>query len=367
MLKLNFEHMKDTFCVIMAGGVGSRFWPLSCEAMPKQFLDILGTGKSFIRSTYERFLPIVPTENFLVVTNENYKKLVLEHIPELKEEQVLCEPMRRNTAPCIAYASYKINKMNPNAKIVVTPADHLVTNEAEFQRVISQGFDFVADNNKLLTIGIRPSRPETGYGYIQHDKQNAQGEFKCVKTFTEKPNRELAEAFVKSGEFFWNSGIFVWSAKAIIEAFTNHLPEMNMMFREGIPVYGTDDEREFIHNLYTDCMSISIDYGIMEKAENVYVIAADFGWSDIGTWGSLYNYSQLDENRNCLLNGKAMIYNTQNSIINIPEHKVAVIDGLDGFLVIDTPERLLICRMEREQSIRNYVDDINFRFGEDYI
>lgn len=359
--------MKDTFCVIMAGGVGSRFWPLSCEAMPKQFLDILGTGKSFIRSTYERFLPIVPIENFFIVTNEDYKQLVLQHIPELKEEQVLCEPMRRNTAPCIAYASYKINKINPNANIIVTPADHLVTNEAEFQRVANQGLEFVKGNDKLLTIGIRPSRPETGYGYIQHDKQNLHGEFACVKTFTEKPNRELAEAFVKSGEFFWNSGIFVWSARAIIESFQNHLYDMSVMFESGVEFYGTDKEHDFIKNLYTDCTSISIDYGVMEKAKNVYVIAADFGWSDIGTWGSLYNYSPQDENKNCLLNGKAMMYNTQNSIVNIAGNKVAVVDGLDGFLVIDTPERLLICRMEREQSIRSYVEDINFRFGEDYI
>lgn len=359
--------MNNNYCIIMAGGIGSRFWPLSRQAMPKQFLDILGTGKSFIRSTFERFSPIVPTSNFLVVTSDIYRDLVLEHLPELTPEQVLCEPLRRNTAPCIAYAAYRILKQCPTANLVVTPSDHLVTNECEFQRIIREGLAFVDSNDKLLTIGIKPSRPETGYGYIQIDSENGEGEFNRVKTFTEKPNLELAKAFVDSGEFFWNAGIFVWSVGGIINALQKYLPELNSQFADGIDKIGTSGEQEFINNLYANCTSISIDYGIMEKADNVYVRSADFGWSDIGTWGSLYTHAGKDENQNAKIQGKTLLYNTKNTIINVSPEKVVVIEGLDGYMVVETESNLLICKIENEQSIRNYVEDVKYTFGEEYI
>lgn len=359
--------MKNNYCVIMAGGVGSRFWPLSMESLPKQFLDILGMGKSFIRSTYERFLPLVPVENFMVVTSELYRDMVLKQIPELKAEQVLCEPLRRNTAPCIAYASYRILKESPDANIIVTPSDHLVTNEVEFHHIIKEGLAFVNDNDRLLTIGIKPSRPETGYGYIQKEQANAIGSFDKVKTFTEKPNMDLAKAFVNSGEFFWNSGIFVWSAKGIINALDKHIPDISRHFAEGMDYYGTEQEQQFIDALYSDCPSISIDYAVMEKADNVYVCQADFGWSDIGTWGSLYTHAAKDENQNAAIKGKVAMYDTKNTVVNASPNKVVVVEGLDGYLVVETEDNLLICRIENEQSIRKYVEDVKYRFGEKYI
>lgn len=359
--------MKNNYCVIMAGGVGSRFWPLSQEAMPKQFLDILGVGKSFIRSTFERFLPVVPVENFLVVTSINYRDLVLEHIPELRPDQVLCEPLRRNTAPCIAYASYRILKASADANVIVTPSDHLVTNEAEFQRIVSEGLDFVDNGDNLLTIGIRPSRAETGYGYIQIDPHRRIGEFNKVKTFTEKPNIDLARAFVDSGEFFWNSGIFIWSVSGIIDALELHVPELNKLFAEEMDSYGTPGEQEVINNLYSDCTSISIDYAVMEKADNVYVRQADFGWSDIGTWGSLYTHAAKDENGNAVINGNVLVYDTRNTIVNVPCGKVAVVEGLDGYMVVATDDNVMICRLESEQLIRNFTEDVKYNFGEKYI
>lgn len=359
--------MENNYCVIMAGGIGSRFWPLSRQSMPKQFLDILGIGKSFIRSTFERFVPIVPVTNFLVVTSETYRDLVLEHIPELRPDQVLCEPLRRNTAPCIAYASYRILKSCPNANIIVTPSDHMVTNESEFQRIMSEGLRFVDSNNNLLTVGIRPSRPETGYGYIQIESNNKDSEFNRVKTFTEKPNLDLANVFVNSGEFFWNSGIFIWSVKGIIAALDRYLPELSYHFAAGYEYYATDHEQEFINDLYGDCMSISIDYGVMEKADNVFVRQADFGWSDIGTWGSLYSHANKDENQNTVIQGKALLYNTNNSIVNCTPNKGVVIDGLDGYLVVETEKNILICRIENEQAIRNYVEDVKYRLGDQYV
>ncbi len=357
------------YCVIMAGGVGSRFWPLSKSHEPKQFLDIMGTGKSFIRATFERFLPITPIENFLVVTSVAYYDLVLEHIPELKPSQVLLEPLRRNTAPCIAYAAYRIACQCPDANMVVTPADHLVVDTMEFARVIDGGLKFITDNNKLLTIGIKPIRPETGYGYIQYQKEQEQScEINPVRTFTEKPNRELAEAFLGSGDFLWNSGIFMWSIKAIKGAFEQHLPQIANNFQKGETVYCTEAEQEFIDNLYPECENISIDYGIMEKAEEVYVAHGDFGWSDIGTWGSLYQNAQnKDEAQNVVREGSVLKYNTTGSIISVPDGKVAVVEGLEGYLVVDRDDILLITRLENEQNIRNYVDDVKYHFGEEYV
>lgn len=358
---------EKNYCVIMAGGIGSRFWPLSKSSLPKQFIDIMGTGRSFIRATYDRFAPIIPAENFLVVTSEAYKDLVLQHLPNLKESQVLCEPLRRNTAPCIAYATYRIASQRKDANIVVAPADHLVLAENDFQAIITEGLQFVDGSDKLLTIGIRPSRPETGYGYIQHNSCQSEGDFHKVKTFTEKPNADLAQAFVDSGDFLWNSGIFVWSLAAIRSAFESHLPQIARNFASGADMYGGPGECDFINNLYPECENISIDYGIMEKSDRVYVRAGDFGWSDIGTWGSLYQNASKDAAGNAITSGNVLSYNTTNSIISVPQGKVAVVEGLDGYLVVQKGDVLLIARMDSEQSIRNYVDDVRMNYGEEFV
>lgn len=346
----------------MAGGIGSRFWPLSKDNYPKQFLDILGTGKSFIRSTFDRFLPIVPAENFLVVTNAAYKDLVLEHLPQIKPDQVLCEPMRRNTAPCIAYATYHIMAKCKDANIVVTPADHLVTNEVEFQRIISKAFDFVAQpehNEALLTIGIQPTRPETGYGYIQVDEESEAklGTVVKLKSFTEKPNLEKAKQFLAAGNYFWNSGIFVWSMSGIKTAFDTYLPEIVEVFDRGKDVFATAGEQEFIDANFADCTNISIDYGVMEKSPNTYTIPADFGWSDIGTWGSLFTHATKDNNNNAVT-GKAVLVNTNDTIVNIQEGVEAVVQGLENYLVAYRDNSLLICKLTDEQKIKEWITEL---------
>ena len=346
----------------MAGGIGSRFWPLSKDNYPKQFLEILGTGKSFIRSTFDRFLPIVPAENFLVVTNAAYKDLVLEHLPQIKPDQVLCEPMRRNTAPCIAYATYHIMAKCKDANIVVTPADHLVTNEVEFQRIISKAFDFVAQpehNEALLTIGIQPTRPETGYGYIQVDEEFEAklGTVVKLKSFTEKPNLEKAKQFLAAGNYFWNSGIFVWSMSGIKTAFDTYLPEIVEVFDRGKDVFATAGEQEFIDANFADCTNISIDYGVMEKSPNTYTIPANFGWSDIGTWGSLFNHAAKDINNNAVA-GKVVLVNTNGTIVNIQEGVEAVVQGLENYLVAYRDNSLLICKLTDEQKIKEWIAEL---------
>ncbi|MBR4177612.1 MAG: mannose-1-phosphate guanylyltransferase [Bacteroidales bacterium] len=345
----------------MAGGIGSRFWPLSKNNYPKQFIDILGTGKSFIRSTFERFLPIVPAENFLVVTNAAYKETVLEHLPELKASQVLCEPMRRNTAPCIAYASYRIQSQCKDAVIAVTPADHLVLNETTFQKTISTGFDFVsqeANCEALMTIGIKPSRPETGYGYIELPKGPVQeGAVSAIEGFKEKPDLEKAKTFVAAGNYLWNSGIFIWSLKGILSAFHTFLPDMAKLFEEGMSVYGTAGEQEFINRKFVDCQNISIDYGIMEHAKKRYTIPAEFGWSDIGTWGSLFTHVDKDRDNNAR-RGKTILTATKNSIVNVEDGVEAIVEGLDGYLVAYRDNSLLVCRLSEEQHIKEWVEKL---------
>ncbi|WP_291857467.1 mannose-1-phosphate guanylyltransferase [Marinilabilia sp.] len=354
----------NTFCVIMAGGIGSRFWPLSKTETPKQFLDILGTGKSLLRQTFDRFSPICPTENIIVVTSGDYSKMVLEQLPELKPEQVLTEPFRRNTAPCIAFANKWIEERNPDANIVVTPADHLIINETEFHKAINQGLDFVDANEALLTLGIKPHRPETGYGYIQTGSDNGNGEIiKKVKTFTEKPNAELAKVFFESGEFFWNSGIFLWSLKTINQSFENHLKEVKQLF-DPLKTIPSVEEKQ-ITDIYSECKNISIDYGIMEKADKVYVETVNFGWSDLGTWSSLYEYSAQDKKGNAVIKGKILLYDTDESIVNVPEEKVAVIQGLSNYIVVDSGDALLICPKENEQQIRQFTNDIKTEFGKE--
>ncbi|QKG78857.1 mannose-1-phosphate guanylyltransferase [Tenuifilum thalassicum] len=350
---------KDIYCIIMAGGIGSRFWPLSRTSKPKQFIDILGTGKSLLQQTFERMVNICPKENILIVTSSAYDKLVHEQIPGLNENQVLLEPLRRNTAPCIAYATYKIKKQNPEAVVIVAPSDHLILNEQIFNETIIQAANFASNSDALITLGITPSRPETGYGYIQIGKpvKETPSLFK-VKTFTEKPNLELAKKFMESGEFFWNSGLFVWSISSITKAFEKYLPEVNSLFEELLPIYNTEKEEEAISNTYAECRNISVDYGIMEKADNVYVFCAEFGWSDLGTWGSLYTHLPHDSNGNAAVAKDLMLYETKNSIFNIPQSKLAVVQGLEDYIVVDTEDVLLICRKQDEQNIKNYVNEI---------
>lgn len=359
------------FCVVMAGGIGSRFWPLSKTKKPKQFLDILGTGKTLIQQTFERLNKVFPTENIYIVTNEEYENLVVKQLPQLPPEQILLEPLRRNTAPCIAYANNKILLRDPEAKVLVAPSDHVILKENEFLEVVTKGLDFVSKQECMLTLGIQPSRPETGYGYIQINGDKNQIElnksFRKVKTFTEKPDIQMAELFFQSGDFFWNSGMFFWSLKTIQEAFDIYLPEVSQLFKEGAGVYNTSREAEFISKVYPNCRNISLDYGIMEKADNVYVLCSDFGWSDLGTWGSLYDLLLKNEDNNSITGNNVFTYNCQNCLINMPENKLAVIQGLDDFIVVESDNMLLICRKEEEQKIKNFVNDVKIEKGENYV
>lgn len=351
----------------MAGGVGTRFWPISRRSMPKQFLDILGTGKSFIRSTYERFAGMIPPENFLVSTNTVYKPLVLEHLPELKEHQVLCEPVGRNTAPCITYAAWRLQAMDPSATMIVTPSDHIILNESQFVKAITESADFAEREGVMMTIGIKPNRPDTGYGYIQVEPSQAtEGSIYKVKTFTEKPDLKMAEVFVRSGEFFWNSGIFIWSVKTIMENIAEFLPETQKLFASIADYYNTPEEGEKVAVIYPEAKSISIDFGIMEKARNVYVRRSDFGWSDIGTWGSLYQFSGKDENGN-VLPGNSIMYNSRGNIVKSRGDKLTVIDSLDDYIVVDTEDVLMICPKDKEQNIKNYIDDVKFKIDDKFI
>ncbi len=349
----------------MAGGIGSRFWPSSRNNKPKQFLDFFGTGRSLLQMTFDRFSKIVPTENILIVSNQLYKDLILAQLPQIKDSQVLLEPMRRNTAPCIAYAVNRIKAINMDANIVVAPSDHLILKEDEFINTIKNGLQYTANNDCLLTLGIKPSRPETGYGYIQIS--DSETDISKVKTFTEKPNIDLAKVFVESGEFLWNSGIFLWNVKSIDNAFTSLLPEVASKFELGKDIYNTDKENDFINEIYPSCQNISIDYGVLEKASNVYVLRSDFGWSDLGTWGSLYELSEKDENQNATLKCHAQYYNSNNNIVTLPEGKLAVIEGLDDYIVTESDDVLLICRKSEEQKIRQIVNDVTVRFNGDYI
>lgn len=344
----------------MAGGVGSRFWPFSRNNRPKQFLDFFGTGRSLLQMTFDRIRPLVPAENILIVSNIIYKDVILEQLPEIRDEQVLLEPNRRNTAPCIAYAVNRIKAITNKANIIVAPSDHLIVKENDFLQTIKTGLDFIENNDCLLTLGIKPSRPETGYGYIQIDEGDSN--LRRVKTFTEKPNAELAQIFFETGEFFWNSGIFLWNLQTITKAFDDLLPEVSSKFNAGKDFFNTAQEQEFIDQMYPSCPNISIDYGIMEKASNVYVLCSDFGWTDLGTWGSLYEMSPKDEEQNVTLKCKTAFYESENNIVALPAEKLAVIHDLEGYIVAESDNVLLICRRENEQRIRQYVNDINIKF-----
>jgi mannose-1-phosphate guanylyltransferase len=345
----------------MAGGIGSRFWPLSTADRPKQFIDILGIGKTLLQLTFERFNRIMPAENVYIVTSENYKNLVMSQLPQISESQVLLEPLRRNTAPCIAFATYRILSICPTAKIVVSPSDHLILKEDLFLNEIEKGLQFVGEREVLLTLGIQPSRPETGYGYIQVNEKVDFNQFDNlykVKTFTEKPDLAMAQVFVDSGEFYWNSGIFLWSAIAIQNALEKFLPDVNSLFENGKKLINTPDECFFINKTYSECPNISIDYGIMEKADNVYVLTADFGWSDLGTWGSLYENHPLDNKGNAVSGNKVFLYETEGCIANLPPDKIAVIQGLKDYIVVESQKTLLICKKADEQQIRQFVADV---------
>lgn len=357
---------KNNYCVIMSGGIGSRFWPFSREARPKQFLDFFGTGRSLLQMTFDRFKKIVPVENIFIVTNAGYEKMTMDELPELNPNQILLEPMRRNTAPCIAFATYHINAINPNANIVVAPSDHLILKEEEFLSVIEKAYAFVNKNDTLLTLGIRPSRPETGYGYIQMSDETVDGVTK-VKVFTEKPNIDLAKVFYESGEFLWNSGLFIWNAHTILEAFHTHLPEISNRFDKGLDAFGTDKEKVFIDENFPFCPNISIDYGLMEKASNVCVQAADFGWSDLGTWGSLYDISDKDENANAVLVANSLFFDSAENIVTLPAGKLGVIQGLEGYIVAEANNVLLICKKDEEQRIKQFVTDAKLKYGDEYI
>ncbi len=383
----------------MAGGVGSRFWPFSRESKPKQFLDFFGTGRSLLQMTVDRFRPIVPIENMFIVTNVAYKQLIMQQVPDFKEGNILCEPARRNTAPCIAYATAHIRALclkragltaanqdwtrpEMQANIVVAASDHLILEEEKFRQVILKAFDFVSQHKAIATLGMTPTRPETGYGYIQFvaDKLNEveslklrversslveSGEFKeiyPVKTFTEKPNAELAKVFLESGDLLWNSGIFIWNLQTISEAFRYLLPEVADRFREGELLMGTEQEEDFIEQIFPKCPNISIDYGIMEKADNVYVLPSSFGWSDLGTWGSLYELSEKDEAQNVSLHSDALFYESKGNVVTLESGKLAVVQGLEDSIVAEQGNVLLICKKSEEQRIKQFVADATTKF-----
>jgi len=356
---------KSQYAVIMAGGIGSRFWPFSRTKYPKQFHDVLGAGKSLLQQTAKRLEPLVPDENILVVTNQDYISLVKEQLPFLKDHQILAEPVGRNTAPCIAYACYKIYQKNKQANIVVLPSDHIIREEGKFADTLKIALEATAASDLLVTLGIQPTRPDTGYGYIQFIEEKKQ-KIKKVKTFTEKPALDLAKVFLDSGDFLWNSGIFVWNVSSILKAFAEYMPDMAETFSDGKDAYWTDAEKDFIMKAYSQCRNISIDYGILEKAPNVYVVPSDFGWSDLGTWKSLYDNSEKNENGN-VIDANAMTYDTNNCIIKMPKDKLIVVEGLEDYIIAEYDGVLMICRKDQEQRVKDFVADAKSKKGPKFI
>lgn len=359
---------KNYYAIIMAGGIGSRFWPISRTSYPKQFIDILGTGKTLIQNTYDRFLKICPKENIYVVTNEIYTDIVKQQLPDMTDQQILTEPVMRNTAPCVAYGSFKIESLNPEAAIVIAPSDHLILDEAAFISTIKKSLETASANDCLITLGIKPSRPDTGYGYIQYTQQSLDNDFYKVKTFTEKPTLDIARNFIQSGDFLWNAGIFIWSAKAIVKAFNSYLPDMHEIFAEAKPFYNTDKEKSYIHKSYLQCINISIDYGIMEKADNVYVLPSEFGWSDLGTWASIYELADKDYVGNAVIpSEKVIMYDSSNCMVNVPGEKLVILQGLHNYIVVEANNTLLICPRDQEQNVKKVVADVKQQFGTKYI
>jgi len=352
------------YILIMAGGIGSRFWPHSRRKRPKQFLDILGTGRSLLQMTYDRFKEFAEVDRFVVITYKKYLHLLKEQLPELKPHQILVEPLRKNTATCIAYATYRIHALDPDATLIVVPADHLILQEKKFAKTLKSAVSEAQKDGKLITLGIKPNRPETGYGYIQYLAEKGSTAYR-VKTFTEKPNHKLAKTFLESGDFVWNSGMFVWKAMSLIEAFEEFMPDLAEVFEEGRPVYGSKGEADFVAGAYPQAKNISIDYGIMEKSDKVHVILGDFGWSDLGSWSSLHDHRSKDENNN-VIEANAILYDTENSYIKVNPDKLVVIQGLDNYLVNETDNVLLICKLDAEKKFREFVSTARKK-GEDYI
>ncbi|MFO8055114.1 MAG: mannose-1-phosphate guanylyltransferase [Bacteroidales bacterium] len=360
----------NTYCIIMAGGLGTRFWPISRSDYPKQFIDILGTGETLVQQTYERFAQLVPEENILLVTNEKYKHLVEKQLPDLYSSQLLLEPARRNTAPCLAYACHKIKEINPGANIVVTPSDHIITKESNFLNTIQESLDISSENDWILTLGLNPVRPETDYGYIQFDEENNFSNNKNVhkvKTFTEKPDKEMADKFIESGDFLWNAGIFIASLDTWLTALRKHLPDVYNTFNAGAGKYNTANETSFVRSAYTVCKNISIDYGIMEKADNTFVYVSSFGWSDLGNWDALYNSLEKDEAKNSILGKKVKIYDSTECLVNMHEDKLVILQGLNGYIVAEDNNALLVCKREQESAIRKIINDIRIKYGEQYL
>lgn len=358
----------NNYCVIMSGGVGSRFWPYSREAKPKQFLDIFATGRSLLQMTYDRFAKVIPKENFVIVTNAAYRDLILEQLPELKADQILLEPMRRNTAPCIGWATYHIQAKNPNANILVTPADHLILQEDIFDDAIRRSLDYVENHPQLVTLGVRPSRPETGYGYIQVSDIR-EDNFVQVKTFTEKPNRDMAQVFYESGEFLWNSGMFAWNVKTIHAAFDEHLPALTSVLNEANGHYATPREQELVSSLFPQCPNISIDYAVLEKAHNVMVLPVDFGWADLGTWGSLYELKKEEDEANVALHTEALFYEAKGNIVSMDgeaSEQLVVVQGIDDCIVAHSEGVLLICKRDQEQRIKEFIGQASLRYSKKF-
>lgn len=345
---------KNYYAILMAGGVGSRFWPVSTAEFPKQFHDMLGAGSTLIQKTFSRLSKLIPEENILILTNEKYNTIVLEQLPMVKQKQVLLEPAMRNTAPCILYASLKIKKMNPNAVMVVAPSDHWIEDETAFSNDLKSCFDFCSSENAMMTLGIQPTFPNTGFGYIEYDK-NDKNPIKKVNQFREKPDYQTAKNFLEAGNFLWNGGIFIWSVKTILEAFGKFQPQMNALFLEGLESYNTQDEKAFIEANYELSENISIDYAVMENAVNVYVLPATFDWNDLGTWGSLHEKLDKDENNNSVVNANVVLNNSNNNIISTSKDKLVIIDGLEDFIVVDKDNILLIYPKSKEQEIKGIV------------
>ena len=385
MYNARMTHTQNNYCVIMAGGVGSRFWPYSRADKPKQFLDFFGTGRTLLQMTVDRFRPIVPTENMVIVTNVAYKDIILEQIPDMREEQILCEPARRNTAPCIAYATAWIGERlkakgeRTQANIVVAASDHLILEEEKFRQTIVKAFEFTGEHEAICTLGMQPTRPETGYGYIQRggvptgntldngsttardcfdNGSTPAGAIYPVKQFKEKPDLETAKKYLESGDYFWNSGIFIWSLETISKAIERYMPEVAEIFRQGEGIIGTKGERDFIETNFPKCPNISVDYGIMEKADNVFVLPSSFGWSDLGTWGSLYELSEKDAQHNVSLHSEAHFYEAEGNIVVLEPGKKVIVQGVNDMIIAEERGALLICKKEEEQRIKNWVLDI---------
>jgi mannose-1-phosphate guanylyltransferase len=358
---------KNNYVAIMAGGIGSRFWPMSRTSYPKQFLDILNTGKTLIQSTFDRFARFIPAENIYVVTTDSYRSIVAEQLPGIPRENILCEPSRKNTAPCIAYISYKLGELNPEANLICAPADHLILDEAAFEQSCMNALKFTANIKALLTLGIKPTNPNTGYGYIQFEPRSVSDNVYKVKTFTEKPDRDLAKTFVASGDFLWNAGIFVWQIKNILKAFENFLPEIHELFEVEKSLLNTEKESEAIERIYPQCVNISIDYGIMEKADNVYVIPSSFGWSDLGTWASAYDTLEKDYLDNAVAGNNVMVIDATKNMVHADNKKLVVLQGMEDFIVVDTKDVLLICKKDKEQEIKEYVAEVKRNKGERFL